>query len=779
VVIARDQRENKGIARGGLSSDVATQVAFLLGLVAVGYACLAGLRTLTVTDLGWQLATARWIVQHNEIPSTDVFSYTAHGQPWVYPVGSGLLFYGAYQLGGYALLSWIQAAACAGTVALLVWRGSVVSAVLAIITVPMIATRTGARADMFSVVLFAAFLVLLWQHHRSGRARLWLLPILMAAWVNLHLGFIAGLALMAAYVAMEASDMVWQERRQAAAEHLLSCWPWLIVTCVATLANPWGWGIFAAVFRQTRAMDTLTLWTSEWGSAALSWTVMSLGFSLRNPTGAFYLMLLIAAVAVAVALLRREFGAAALVSGAAVIAVQHIRFEAIFGIVAVVVAGDVLASTFAELSHRKEVSAQWTRCSTGVTIGVALLAIMLVCLRSADLVSGRRYLASGDELGSFGTGLSWWFPERAAAFIQRENLPGQIFNSYNDGGYFIWRLGTKYPDYIDGRTIPFGPKLIERNVILMRSLPDSSAWQREAQDRGINTIFVPLGRSNGLHLFPVLRQFCTSNTWGPVYLDEVSAVFMRRTPENQALIDRLQIQCATTPLPAVVPQGDSTEAFNRWANAAAVLHVLGRSSEALEATKRALAIFPDSAFVHFLRGNLLEEAHNFGEAEREYLLSITLEPNGTTWSRLGAIYHRENRLTEEIDAWEHASQLLPEPAIVLLPLGYAELAAHRPQMALQAFDRAVAGLPPHGGNALLADVAHGRAAAWEALGDLQRAVSLAEEAVRLRPSSSEYWLMLANLYDREQRFEDGQRASERAAKLSPGQTLPIEPQLQR
>jgi tetratricopeptide (TPR) repeat protein len=767
------------MARAEARSNFAKQLVSILGLVAIGYAFLAGLRTLTVTDLGWQLATARWIVQHHEIPSTDVFSYTAHGQPWVYPVGSGLLFYGAYLLGGYTLLSWIQAAACAGTVALLVWRGSVVSAVLAILAVPMIATRTGTRADMFSVVLFAAFLVLLWQHHQSGRARLWLLPILIVAWVNLHLGFIAGLALMAAYVAVEASDMVWRERRQAAAEHLRSCWLWLIVTCVATLVNPWGWGIFAAVFRQTSAMDTLSLWTSEWGSASLNWTVMSLGFSLHNPTGAFYLMLLIAAVAVPVALLRKEIGAAALVSGAAVIAIRHIRFEALFGVVAVVVAGDVLASAFAELSHRRPVSVGWTRYGTGLTIGVALLAVMLACLRSADLVSGRRYLASGDELGSFGAGLSWWFPERAAAFIERESLPGQIFNSYNDGGYFVWRLGAKYPDYIDGRTIPFGAKLIERNVILMRSPPDSSAWQQEAQDRGINVIFVPLGRSNGLHLFPVLRQFCASDAWRPVYLDEVSAVFVRRTPENDGLIARLQIQCATTPLPAVVPQTNSTESFNRWANAAAVLHALGRGSEAFEATKRALAIFPDSAFVHFLRGNLLEEAGNFGEAEKEYLVSVKLEPNGTTWSRLGAIYHRQDRLKEEIDAWEHASELLPYPAIVLLPLGYAELAAHRPQMALQAFDRAVAGLPPHGGNALLADVAHGRAAAWEALGDLQHAVLLAEETVRLRPSNSEDWLMLANLYDQERRFEDGQRARERAAKLSPGQSLPIEPQRQR
>src|SRR5262249_58458582 len=111
---------------------------------------------------------------------------------------------------------------------------------------------------------------------------------------------------------------------------------------------------------------------------------------------------------------------------------------------------DMLASAFALRSPRGAGSFRWTRYSTGLTIGVALFAIVLACLRSADLISDRRYLASGDELGSFGTGLSWWFPERAAAFIERENIPGQIFNSYNDGGYFTWRLGTKYPDYING-----------------------------------------------------------------------------------------------------------------------------------------------------------------------------------------------------------------------------------------------------------------------------------------------------------------------------------------
>src|SRR6516225_3391717 len=70
----------------------------ILAAIALIYAFLAGLRTVSEFDLGWQMATGRWVVQHHHVPSTDVFSYTAQGQPWIYPVGGGLVFYGAYLL---------------------------------------------------------------------------------------------------------------------------------------------------------------------------------------------------------------------------------------------------------------------------------------------------------------------------------------------------------------------------------------------------------------------------------------------------------------------------------------------------------------------------------------------------------------------------------------------------------------------------------------------------------------------------------------------------------
>ena len=69
---------------------------WILACLALIYAFLAGLRTVAEFDTGWQMATARWAVQHHHIPSADVLSFTAQGEHWLYPVGAGVVFYLAF-----------------------------------------------------------------------------------------------------------------------------------------------------------------------------------------------------------------------------------------------------------------------------------------------------------------------------------------------------------------------------------------------------------------------------------------------------------------------------------------------------------------------------------------------------------------------------------------------------------------------------------------------------------------------------------------------------------
>ena len=761
---------NASVPQESIPSALERRLFLALAAAALVYAFLAGLRTVTDYDLGWQLATGRWVAQHHEVPSTDVFSYTAQGQPWIYPVGSGLLFYASYLLGKYVLLSWLGAAVCVGAVALLLRRGSVVSAVLAILAVPLIATRTTPRAEMFTVLLFAAFLSLLWQQQEEGDAPLWLLPLLMAAWVNLHLGFLAGLALLAGYVLVEGLKLVWPLQRHAATKRLRRAWPWFLATILATFVNPWGWGIYRALFRQEAAMAAHSQSINEWASVPQNWTLAAASLSLRSADGAFFVLLLLVVVAVPVAIFRRQLGAAALLIGGAVLGLRHMRLQVLFAVITVIVAGAIFASLLEALKPR----IADMRIRSMIAVGATALVLLLVCVRSVDLVTNRTYL-EGNSLATLGTGLSWWFPEDAAAFIERESIPPQLFNDYNEGGFIAWRLGPKYLDYIDGRAIPFGAARLQRTNELMHSPPDSPEWQREAERYNINTIILPLGRYDALQFFSVLPEFCASTSWRPVYLDEVSVVFVRRTPETEGLIRRNPIDCATARLPAVVPTGSGSKAFNQWANAAAVLRVLGRNSEAFAATTQALKIFPDSAFVHFTRAILFEHSGNFQAAEPEYLLSAALQPAAVApWATLAACYQKAGQRGLAMEALERAAALSPRPWVFQIQLGYDYLEARRPHDALKAFDRAARSLPsqseldPTAG--FRSGLARGRAISWSILGDSKRATDFEEEAVRLSPDSYEDWVDLANLYQSQGRFAEAQHARERAAALNAQQS---------
>lgn len=740
---------------------------FVLSVTALIYAFLAGFRTVKDNDLGWQLATGRWVVQHHHAPPVEAFSYTAQGD-FVYPVGAGLVFYAAYLLGGYALLSWIGAAASCGSVALLLRRGSATSAAIAILAVPLIAWRTAPRADLFTVVLFAAFLSLLWENYETGHARLWLLPVLMVAWVNLHLGFSSGLGLIAMYVLVEILEaVVSAERRRAAIDRLRRASVPLACTMLATLVNPWGWNIYRALLRQERVIPQHQVFFQEWHNVPVTWSLIRDSLSLRHTGGTIYLLLGIGIVAGVIALFRDRAGAGIVLLASTVPALRYARMGAVFACVVVVVGSYVLSSEVPRLFPGL------TRVRVRPVLATALggLFVVLAAVRSFDLVTNRFYYA-GSEESNFGAGLGWWFPQRAAEFIQREHLPGEVFSTYTEGGYVSWALGPERRDYIDGRGIPFGIQRIERETQLRQSPPDSPVWREEIQRYNINTVLLPIGRIQGIH-FVRLQDFCHSTSWKPVYLDEVSAVFVRRSPGTETLLERFPMNCATAPLPASPPSQNGAEAFNAWSNAAAVLAALGRNSEALSAAQNGLAIYPQSAYLRMIRGGVFYAEGRFDDAEREYLASNASDPSEAAWNSLADLYAKQGRVLAEIDAQQHAAQLSRTPWTSLLNVGYIYLDQGQPEDALAQFDQASRSAatnmrtPDDGQFEFM--LAQGRARAWDQLGDVAKATTYEEQATALRPSVPQPWRQLATFYRRQRRLEDANRADARASLLDQNQ----------
>ena len=199
--------------------------------------------------------------------------------------------------------------------------------------------------------------------------------------------------------------------------------------------------------------------------------------------------------------------------------------------------------------------------------------------------------------------------------------------------------------------------------------PDSAVWEEETTRYHINAVILPLASYDGVQLVR-LQDFCSSKTWRPVYLDEVLAVFVRSTPQAEALIRRFPVDCATAPEPTQSPEKQSrAETFNASANAASVLVALGRNSEALTAISNALAIFPDSAFLHWERANVLFAMGNLSDSEQEYLSTIALEPSEVTWSALADSYQKRSRIPAAIEALKQAAKYSAKPYSPLLKLG--------------------------------------------------------------------------------------------------------------
>lgn len=737
---------------------------FLLYLAitaAVICAFLAALHTVGDFDAGWQMAMGRYVVQHHTIPSTDVLSYTGQGQPWIYPIFSGVLFYTFFAKLGWAGLSWICALSAAFVSWLITRRGSFVTAALAVIAAPLIADRACPRGDLFTLILLPAFLLILLAV-RSRDVKPWPLPLLMILWVNTHPGFIFGIALLAWYVVAETIQREWPRLRR----NLV----WIAATFVAILLNPWGtrivsqWGgIFLSPFRsaitpQANALH-MEAFIGEFSPTRFTLSALFGTAGLLQAVVTWFIA--IGAIGFLLALWRRRFADSLLLLGATYGAFRYLRLQAPTAIVVVIVLGRLLDEWLAasESNERVRRIAPVALCTATVLLAVAF---------SAQYVSNRYYVMSS-SISQFGAGRSWWFPERAAEFLKREKIPGRLFHEYNVGGFVTLRFAPEYPDYIDGRGNPFGPDLFIEQALLLAQPADSVAWQQVAEKRGINALMFSTARFGGLGSADV-AGFCRSQNWRPVYLDEVSMLVLRNVPQNRPWLDRFQLDCGKHPF--TEPSGSRIDRFNAYSNRASLFYVLGRDQDAFDALQHAEQLYAYDPNVHLTRGQIFQAEGKLREAEAEFRKALRRKETDTAWTALGSLLAAEGRLSDSRVAMQHAAELSPHPQNAYKALGQLSNALNDPDAALKYFDRAQAEAPYKGqaeilGTEFYAQLDQGRADAWRRKGDSSKAIEFQELAVRRTPGSQKRWVDLARLYEAAGRQQQAADAMQHAEQLAP------------
>jgi hypothetical protein len=108
------------------------------------------------------------------------------------------------------------------------------------------------------------------------------------------------------------------------------------------------------------------------------------------------------------------------------------------------------------------------------------------------------------------------FPAKAADFIIKNRLSGPLFNSYDWGGYLIWRL-PDLPVSIDNRSNVHGDKRIAR---LLATWSGHKGWDKDPELLSARLVVSEISR-------PLTSLLRSDTRFELVYEDSTAAVFVR------------------------------------------------------------------------------------------------------------------------------------------------------------------------------------------------------------------------------------------------------------
>ncbi|HWR58206.1 MAG TPA: hypothetical protein VN328_04885 [Thermodesulfovibrionales bacterium] len=122
------------------------------------------------------------------------------------------------------------------------------------------------------------------------------------------------------------------------------------------------------------------------------------------------------------------------------------------------------------------------------------------------------------------------FPDRAIAFLDKNNIQGRMFNSYGLGGYIIWHAPERKV-FIDGRNRRLYSTDLDYSYLEMFKKHD--AW-KEAENRwGFD--YVLLEYNPRTKSFP--KHLMENMDWALVYWDNHSIVYLKRIEKNLPVIE--------------------------------------------------------------------------------------------------------------------------------------------------------------------------------------------------------------------------------------------------
>jgi hypothetical protein len=486
--------------------------AFLIPIFFL-FGRMNGARTLLGDgDTGWHIRTGEWILAHGRVPRQDIFSFTRPDATWyAWEWLSDVLMGSLHRVGGMqAVLLGAIVLICltSGLLYRLVLRkcGNVVIAfVLTAIAAAGSSIHWLARPHLFTML----FLVVFYSIVEAKRMRLlFLLPLIMVVWTNLHGGFLAGILLVSACAGGELIGALLArggEDRRAAFGRSWRYGLAALGCLAASLINPYGWHLHAHLIR---------FLTSP---AYFQNIAEFVSISFRHPLAGFFEIMLLMGIAAAFwHLTRRRFVWFLLLVGYAHLALLSIRNIPLFMIVAAPPVGLALTEWVQNLQEEasgtplhpvfrglKSLSRRVTNATAGnhwhvvCPAAVVMLAMMMYGHAPAPL-----FQAGYDSQA---------YPVAALSALQGSD---RVFTSDTWGGYLIYR---RYPAevFVDGRSDFYGPEF-EAEYADISGVRYN--WEAILGKYDVDTVLLAVDA-------PLSGTLKGSANWRAVYDDGIAIVF--------------------------------------------------------------------------------------------------------------------------------------------------------------------------------------------------------------------------------------------------------------
>jgi hypothetical protein len=457
-------------------------------------------------DTLWHIRTGQWILEQKQVPTVDIYSYTALGRRWISTEWLAEIFFAlAFKIGGWRGVVILSVLTCSAIIAIICFyllqklRFSVAIGWTAL-TALAISPHFLARPHLFSYVAASIWVITLVESYDRDDFRssmLWLC-VVMVVWANLHPSFTFGLALLYVFIGYSCYEKVLRGEYSRCKNELFV----MIAASSCALLTPYG--VYSGLLTlQTMDMKFALQHVNEWRPpdyqqnkihllliVGLLMAIAGLGVRLHGPRLIAYGMMLI-------------------------LALSYTRGLGIFYLLTPIILARPLSECATWCRAAQVGASSWSAGSSQDPVLLYLhkrpIMVPMIFLMFAVLATAAswRQLNIGPP--------SSVVPKEALDFVRKAGIMGNVFNSYNFGGALIF---SEIPAFIDSRTPPYTDDFLRQSYEIENLLDGEKSAFRLLDDYKVEWVIVR-------PKVALARALTESNLWDQVYSDKYAVVLVR------------------------------------------------------------------------------------------------------------------------------------------------------------------------------------------------------------------------------------------------------------